>query len=131
MTINENSKENNRVSSKVTSKVSSKINTLSSHVLDTTSGKPVAGMMLTLTMPVGNSLDSETNQDGRFNQWGMSKFPAGEYCIRFHCKDYLISAHGQSFYPFIDIHFEMTPGGGHYHIPLLVSPFGYSSYRGS
>jgi 5-hydroxyisourate hydrolase len=115
----------------VTTKVKSKMNTLSSHVLDTTSGKPAAGMTLTLTIPDGNSYSGITNQDGRCNQWDTSDFSAGEYCIRFHCKDYLLSAHGQSFYPFIDINFEMTQNGGHYHIPLLISPFGYSSYRGS
>ncbi|MFT4654404.1 MAG: 5-hydroxyisourate hydrolase [Kangiellaceae bacterium] len=115
----------------MTTQVNSKVNTLSSHVLDTTSGKPAAGMTLTLTLPNGTSCSGTTNQDGRFKQWHTSDFLAGEYCIRFHCKDYLLSTHGQSFYPFIDIHFEMTANSGHYHIPLLISPFGYSSYKGS
>lgn len=107
------------------------MNTLSSHVLDTTNGKPAADMALTLTMPDGTSMRGQTNQDGRFNQWEISEFLAGEYCMRFHCKAHLIAKHGQSFYPFIDIHFEMVENGGHYHIPLLVSPYGFSSYRGS
>lgn len=115
----------------MTSKMNRKINTLSSHVLDTTNGKPAAGIMLTLTLPDNTHFAGTTDKDGRFNQWGTIDFLAGEYCIRFHCKDYLISTHGQSFYPFIDIHFEMAKNGGHYHIPLLISPFGYSSYRGS
>lgn len=107
------------------------MNTLSSHVLDTTNGKPVANMKLSLTMPNKKLLQAETNQDGRVSQWQVSTFDAGQYTLRFHCKDYLISTHGDSFYPFVDIHFEMTENGGHYHIPLLISPFGYSSYRGS
>lgn len=107
------------------------MNTLSSHVLDTTSGKPAVNMALTLTMPSGNILTGATNEDGRFKDWEIKEFEAGEYTLRFHCKDYLIATHGQSFYPFIDIHFEMTESSGHYHIPLLVSPFGFSSYKGS
>jgi 5-hydroxyisourate hydrolase len=107
------------------------MNTLSSHVLDTTSGKPAVNMALTLTLPNGDTLNGLTNEDGRFNQWEQSDFGAGEYTMRFHCKDHIIAEHGQSFYPFIDIHFEMLENGGHYHIPLLVSPFGFSSYRGS
>ncbi|MDT0596181.1 hydroxyisourate hydrolase [Glaciecola petra] len=107
------------------------MNTLSSHVLDTTSGKPAQKMQLLLTLPDGSTCSGETNSDGRFNQWNIDDFPAGEYCLRFFCKSYLLSKHGQSFYPFIDIHFEIEEQGGHYHIPLLISPHGYSSYRGS
>jgi 5-hydroxyisourate hydrolase len=107
------------------------MNTLSSHVLDTTNGKPAVDMMLTLTLPDGTTMNGKTNQDGRFNQWEVSNFAPGEYCMRFHCKSYLIATHGESFYPFIDIHFEIIENGGHYHIPLLVSPYGFSSYRGS
>lgn len=104
---------------------------LSSHVLDTTSGKPVADMPVTLTGPDGSQVTAVTNSDGRCMDWPGITFSAGIYAIRFECKDYLIANHGQSFYPFVDIHFEMTEDGGHYHVPLLISPFGFSSYRGS
>ena len=106
------------------------MNTLSSHVLDTTSGKPVEGIALTLTLPNGDVLTGKTDNDGRFNQWGQ-KFEAGVYTLRFHSHDYLIATHGKSFYPHIDIAFELGSDGGHYHVPLLISPFGFSSYRGS
>ncbi|WP_296049809.1 hydroxyisourate hydrolase [uncultured Alteromonas sp.] len=104
---------------------------LSSHVLDTTSGTPVADMPVTLTAPDGNQVTTVTNCDGRCKDWPGITFTAGTYHIRFACKDYLLARHGQSFYPHVDIHFEMTEDGGHYHVPLLISPFGFSSYRGS
>ncbi len=107
------------------------MNTLSSHVLDTTSGKPVEGMALTLTCPDGQIHTGITDADGRFKQWPQSSFEAGTYHLRFHCRDYLIGTHGKSFYPHIDIAFELEENGGHYHVPLLISPFGFSSYRGS
>ncbi|BFT30677.1 hydroxyisourate hydrolase [Alteromonas sp. D210916BOD_24] len=110
------------------------MNTLSSHVLDTTSGKPAAGIELTLTLPNGEVLTGKTDADGRFKDWpsvSNEGFAAGQYTLRFHCKPYLEAHHGKSFYPFIDITFELENNGGHYHVPLLISPFGYSSYRGS
>ncbi|MBS09378.1 MAG: 5-hydroxyisourate hydrolase, partial [Alteromonas sp.] len=64
--------------------------------------------------------------------WGVEDgFAAGVYTLRFHCKPYLVETHGKSFYPHIDITFELDENGGHYHVPLLISPFGFSSYRGS
>ena len=104
---------------------------LSSHVLDTTSGKPASNMKLVLTMPNGSEITGVTNTDGRFSDWGNIEFTSGTYSIRFHCKEYLLDTHGASFYPHVDISFDMTTDGGHYHVPLLISPFGFSSYRGS
>ena len=104
---------------------------LSSHVLDTTSGKPVADMPVTLTCPDGSQVTVSTNSDGRCKDWPGISFTEGTYQVRFECKNYLVDNYGQSFYPFVDIHFEITQEGGHYHVPLLVSPFGFSSYRGS
>lgn len=104
---------------------------LSSHVLDTTLGKPAKNMKLSLTLPNGQCVNGITDSDGRCKDFADIVFEAGTYCMRFHCKEYLIALHGESFYPFIDIHFEMNENGGHYHVPLLISPFGFSSYRGS
>ena len=78
------------------------MNTLSSHVLDTTLGKPAQGIALTLTLPDGSTLSGETDNDGRFNNWGVEDgFAAGVYTLRFHCKPYLVETHGKSFYPHI------------------------------
>lgn len=110
------------------------MNTLSSHVLDTTNGKPAKGIALTLTYPDGSTAEGITNDDGRFNGWAENSakgFEAGNYTLRFHCQEYLLNNHSKSFYPHIDIAFELEENGGHYHVPLLISPFGFSSYRGS
>jgi 5-hydroxyisourate hydrolase len=104
---------------------------LSSHVLDTTLGKPAASMKLALTTVDGQVINAQTDIDGRCNQWQDFDFKAGVYCLRFFTKDYLQTHHNQGFYPFVDVHFELTENGGHYHVPLLISPFGFSSYRGS
>lgn len=104
---------------------------LSSHVLDTSRGLPADNMDITLTMPDGNEVKGVTNEDGRYKDWGIDEFQPGIYQIRFHCKEYLLRHFDETLYPFVDIHFEMTSDGGHYHIPLLISPFGFSSYRGS
>jgi len=107
------------------------MNTLSSHVLDTTLGKPVANMCLTLNTPEGLSIEATTDADGRCNNWQGSQFQAGVYHLRFHTRAYLLSHHQKAFYPVVDIHFELEPDGGHYHVPLLISPYAFSSYRGS
>ena len=104
---------------------------LSSHVLDTTLGKPAANMQLALTTSDGQVLQTQTDSDGRCNQWQNFDFKAGEYCIRFFTKEYLLAHHSDAFYPFVDVYFELKENGGHYHVPLLISPFGFSSYRGS
>jgi 5-hydroxyisourate hydrolase len=83
-----------------------------------------------------------TNKDGRINDWldtnanvpgdaASGSSPGnGIYKIRFETRDYFDQQSVASLYPFVDIYFEMT-AEGHYHIPLLISPFGYSTYRGS
>lgn len=107
------------------------MNSLSSHVLDTTSGLPAANMQLTLTAPDGTSVTASTDADGRCKDWQGLSITAGVYQLRFATGDYLQTHHGRAFYPFVDIHFEVEEHGGHYHVPLLISPFGFSSYRGS
>ena len=104
---------------------------LSSHVLDTTLGKPAADMQLTLTTCTGEVIQGKTDNDGRCKEWASFDFIPGTYCLRFHTKDYLLALHKEAFYPFVDVHFELIENGGHYHVPLLISPFGFSSYRGS
>lgn len=104
---------------------------LSSHVLDTTLGRPAANMQLSLTTPQGVVVSATTNQDGRCNDWQNTVFSAGVYQLRFFTKDYLLAHHPAAFYPYVDIHFELSENGGHYHVPLLISPYGFSSYRGS
>ena len=107
------------------------MNTLSSHVLDTTLGKPVASLQIELRLPSGQIIEALTDNDGRCNNWQGTEITAGEYQMRFATGDYLKQQHGSSFYPCVEVTFMIEPDSGHYHIPLLISPYGFSSYRGS
>lgn len=106
--------------------------TLSTHVLDTTFGQPARGLKLTLKDEQGQIIaEGLTNEDGRFKDWPTDGFKNGVYELTFHTGDYLIRQHGQAFYPKASICFELTGADAHFHVPLLVSPYSYSTYRGS
>lgn len=105
---------------------------LSTHVLDTTLGQPARGMKLTLCDADGKVIAAGvTNDDGRFGDWPEGGFADGVYRLTFHTGDYLNATHGQAFYPEATVCFQLSGNDAHYHVPLLVSPFGYSTYRGS
>ncbi len=108
--------------------------TLSTHVLDTMHGKPAAGLGLVLTGPDGEIAQGVTNDDGRCPDLVSGPLAPGRYALRFMVADYF-RAQGVDLPepPFLDvvtIDFGMADGG-HYHVPLLVSPYSYSTYRGS
>lgn len=113
---------------------------LTTHVLDTASGRPAAGLKISLYRVSGNShkklKDVVTNADGRCDAPLLegSAFKPGQYELVFFAGDYL-RASGAALPdpPFLDqipIRFGMAEHA-HYHVPLLVSPYGYSTYRGS
>ncbi len=114
---------------------------LSTHVLDTARGKPAAGVVVLLYRleEAGRSLLREvvTNADGRIDGPLLegAALAAGSYELLFRAGDYL-RASGQAggdvlFLDEIPIRFGVPDAGQHYHVPLLISPFGYSTYRGS
>ncbi|WP_225207554.1 hydroxyisourate hydrolase [Novosphingobium huizhouense] len=109
------------------------MSTLSTHVLDTMHGRPAAGVRLRLEDAFGVTLfTGETNADGRCP--GMPELPPGRYALTFEVAVYFAGA-GVTLPdpPFLDdvrIAFGMAEAG-HYHVALLVSPFAYSTYRGS
>ncbi|WP_299727701.1 hydroxyisourate hydrolase [uncultured Tateyamaria sp.] len=114
---------------------------LTTHVLDTARGMPGAGIKIALYRVSGNShrkiAEAETNADGRTDAPILpeGKMKAGQYELIFFCGDYL-DEHGLNnddvkFLDQIPIRFGITDEGAHYHVPLLLSPFGYSTYRGS
>jgi 5-hydroxyisourate hydrolase len=109
--------------------------TLSTHVLDATAGRPAAGVPVRLEYrsPDGWSAAGagETDADGRLRLAGGPGFEPGVYRITFDCGTYFAARETPSFYPEVAVTFEMTGDGGHYHVPLLLSPFAYSTYRGS
>ena len=114
---------------------------LTTHVLDTARGVPAAGLKIALYHVSGNShrkiAETETNADGRTDSpiLPAEAFKTGTYELVFFAGDYL-RATGQSgdeplFLDQVPIRFGMSDPAAHYHVPLLLSPFGYSTYRGS
>jgi 5-hydroxyisourate hydrolase len=111
------------------------MSTLSTHVLDTTHGRPAVEMAITLSGPGGTIASGKTNPDGRCPGLAAGDLKAGRYVFRFWVADYFrMLGVGLTEPPFLDvvpIEFGIAEGPGHYHVPLLVTPFGYSTYRGS
>lgn len=104
---------------------------LSTHVLDATSGQPARAVAVTLTDATGAVIaDGVTNADGRIPSLG-AELTAGVYRIRFDTAAYFASVGVTGFYPEIVIAFEITDPTSHHHVPLLLSPYAYSTYRGS
>jgi len=113
---------------------------LTTHILDTSSGRPGADILVELYR-LGEQrallTTVRTNEEGRCGQPLLTDkdFLAGEYELVFHAGDYF-SARGEklSSPPFLDlvvIRFGIASPDQHYHVPLLISPYGYSTYRGS
>lgn len=111
---------------------------LTTHVLDTVSGRPAAGLRIELRR-IGNDgpqaiKEIRTNQDGRCDEPLLAggALQQGVYELLFHVGDYFGKS-GDSV-PFLDVvplRFGVSDEKAHYHVPLLVSPFSYSTYRGS
>ena len=108
---------------------------ITTHVLDTARGRPAAGVGVTLERqtavdrwePAGRG---RTDDTGRLQALADAA-PPGAYRMVFETGTYF-RAHGMPvFYPLVSIMFEVAGGEAHYHVPLLLSPFGYSTYRGS
>ncbi len=111
------------------------MNSLSTHVLDTMHGRPAAGMTLVLTGPHGEVARGTTNPDGRCPGLIPGELAAGRYALRFAVAAYFreqgVDLPDPPFLDEVTVDFGIAEGGGHYHVPLLVSPFAYSTYRGS
>jgi 5-hydroxyisourate hydrolase len=104
---------------------------LSTHVLNAMSGKPAAGVVVTLTDTAGATLaTAATNDDGRIAALG-DDLTAGLYRLHFDTGGYFSGLDVPTFYPEIVIAFEITDPAGKYHVPVLLSPYAYSTYRGS
>jgi 5-hydroxyisourate hydrolase len=96
-------------------------------VLDATRGWPAAGVAVTLLSADDAVVASAvTDGDGRVPALA-GQLPAGVYRLRFAVEDYL----GETFYPEVVITFRVRDGAEHHHVPLLLSPYAYSTYRGS
>lgn len=105
--------------------------TLSTHILDTALGVPAAGIRVRLLRDGQTLGEGISDADGRVKSFGAAALAAGSYTLIFEVAAYFATAKRESFYREIGVAFEIVDGRGHYHVPLLLSPFGYSTYRGS
>jgi 5-hydroxyisourate hydrolase len=104
--------------------------TLSTHVLDTGADRPATGVAVVLESAAGELLaDGRTDADGRVGALGEDLAP-GDYRIRFDTGAWFTDAGVQAFYPEVAVAFTIR-ADEHFHVPLLLSPYGYSTYRGS
>lgn len=113
---------------------------LTTHVLDTARGRPAEGLRIALHRLDGETREAlaemRTNADGRTDRPILPEagFATGTYELTFHCGDYLARTHpaadGPAFLDVVPLRFVMAEAA-HYHVPLLLSPYGYTTYRGS
>lgn len=103
---------------------------LSTHILDTSVGRPAPDVPVRLEARAAGGwqviAEGCTDSDGRIAGWGIEA--EGVYRLVFDTGDYLGP---DAFYPEVVVAFRITDTAEHYHVPLLISPFGYSTYRGS
>lgn len=112
---------------------------LSTHILDITEGKPAPNVTVVLEKLQNDQwikiAEKQTSNDGRIGDF-LAIDPAkadaneGTYRLTFYTKPYFASKSIKSFYPFVEVSFELS-GDSHYHVPITLSPYGYSTYRGS
>ncbi len=109
---------------------------VTTHVLDTARGAPAAGVPVRLESVSGADPGEEigrasTDADGRVREIGPERLPSGTYRIVFDTAAYFAQQQTAGFFPEVAITFTVDGDGPHYHVPLLLSPFGYTTYRGS
>jgi 5-hydroxyisourate hydrolase len=112
---------------------------ITTHVLNTSTGKPASNLAISLEQKIDTDWQTlaqgETNSDGRIATLLAEDhvLSAGDYRITFDTKSYFDSRQESYFYPYVEIVFSIAESelSDHFHIPLLLSPYGYSTYRGS
>lgn len=107
---------------------------VTTHVLDTARGRPASGVDVVLER-LGDSVEAlatgRSNDDGRIADIGPDRLEPGDYRLRFATVAYFAELGQQALYPEVAIVFTVTDPGEHYHLPLLLGPFSFSTYRGS
>lgn len=108
---------------------------VTTHVLDAVSGTPAAGMSVRLAQRLTDGwrpvAEGVTDDDGRIAPFGPVELEPGVYRVTFETDPYFARAGQPSFYPEVSIAFNLPDSDAHYHVPLLLSPYAYSTYRGS
>ncbi|TDU83647.1 5-hydroxyisourate hydrolase [Kribbella voronezhensis] len=108
------------------------MSTVTTHVLDTAQGRPAEGVPVQLQRTTDSSVigKSTTDADGRVSDFGSGQVEPGVYQLRFDVAAYARASGQEFFFPEVTVTFTITDER-HYHVPLLLSPFAYSTYRGS
>lgn len=108
---------------------------VTTHVLDAVTGLPAPGVAVVLEQHGGDSwlvlARGATDADGRIGNLGPAALPAGRYRVTFDTGGYFAGTGRPTFYPEVVVSIELADPAAHYHVPLLLSPFAYSTYRGS
>ncbi|WP_374975104.1 hydroxyisourate hydrolase [Microbacterium trichothecenolyticum] len=105
---------------------------ITTHVLDAALGGPARGVGVVLTGDDGIEIASGvTDEAGRISDLGPERLEPGTYGLTFATGEYFAQTGRATFYPVVSIDFAVADGGQHYHVPLLLSPFAYSTYRGN
>lgn len=113
------------------------MSTISTHVLDNARGIPAEGVPLVLETQSGNAWEriggGTTDDDGRVNDLlqEVDELTPGVYRMTFQTGEYFDKHDLDGFYPVARVVFEVDAADEHYHVPLLLSPYGYTTYRGS
>lgn len=113
------------------------MNQITTHILDTSTGQPASGVGVRLELLLAGAWSekarADTDADGRVRGLLGAGTPliAGTYRIRFESGAYFKARGVDPFFPYVEVAFTITDTARHYHVPLLLSPFGYSTYRGS
>jgi 5-hydroxyisourate hydrolase len=110
------------------------MSTVSTHVLDACRGTPGVGVVVRLERmsdSVETIASAVTDGDGRVDQLGTDDLAVGSYRLVFATADYFAETATRTFFPRVDIVFSITSSSEHYHVPVLLSPFAFSTYRGS
>ena len=115
--------------------VSTERSHITTHVLDTGTGRPASGVKATLEAKTASGWQEigtgVTDADGRIKNLGPTQVEVGHYRVSFEIGDYFGKQGTESFFPGVTIDFYVNSVDEHYHVPLLISPFAYSTYRGS
>ena len=107
---------------------------ISTHVLDVSRGRPASGVSVTLERLADDwqaTASASTDGDGRVRELVTGAMLPGTYRLTFDTRTYFDRTSTESFYPSITVAFEVKDASQHYHVPLLLSPYGYSTYRGT
>lgn len=109
---------------------------ISTHILDTSRGRPAPGVAVTLLREQAGGGRSVVNvgvtdADGRVKGLIEGQPDTGLYTLRFAVGEYFLGLGQEAFYPQVEVSFVVKSAAEHYHVPLLLNPFGYSTYRGS